>query len=291
MRTSVFLSHNSADKPFARRLASDLENQGITAWIDEAEIKAGESLIEKIRNGIDNAEYVVVILSPRSISSPWVQREVDVAMTQEILGKKIKVIPLMLEKCDLPGFLLGKKYSDFTNESEYADSLSELVKNIGIVFNRTALDGSGPKNHLGLAIDRASTKALPYLIKPFHRPYQYMGMTVADAAKAVNGTPNEVGNIIVDSDECHMLLEAEGNFINYVDIDIKNTAPHFQDQDFESEPILGTLSINPAELELVRKKTHCHVYYDHRKKLKISVMCVYDGGPLSVGFSSKYYGM
>jgi len=50
MLPTVFLSHNHADKPFVRRLAADLDNQGIPYWLDEAEIKVGESLIEKIRS-------------------------------------------------------------------------------------------------------------------------------------------------------------------------------------------------------------------------------------------------
>ena len=87
-----------------------------------------------------------------------------------------------------------------------------------------------------------------------------------------------------------MLLEAEGNFINYVDVELRRTAPHYLRQEFDSEPVLGALSINPAEMELVKKATHYHHYYDHRRRLKISVSCLYDGAPLSVGFSSKYYG-
>ena len=117
-----------------------------------------------------------------------------------------------------------------------------------------------------------------------------MGMTIANAAKEVEKEPNKVGNIIVDTDDCHMLLEAEGNFIQYVDIEIKKTTPQYQNREFDSEPVLASLSINPAELDFVRKQTHYHTYYDHRKKLKISVSCLYDGSPLNVGFSSKYYG-
>lgn len=141
------------------------------------------------------------------------------------------------------------------------------------------------------AIDRAVNYGLTVLSKPFHRPFQYIGMTIKDAAKSVNGKPNKVGNIIIDSEQCHLVLEAEGNFISYVDIELKKTAPWSQSRPFDSEAILGVLSINPSELELVRKQTHFHTYYDHRRKLKIGVACHYEGAPLSVGFSSKYYGM
>jgi hypothetical protein len=291
MRPSIFLSHNHADKSFVRRLAADLENQGISYWLDEAEIKVGESLVEKIRAGIDQVDFVAVVLSPNSIASPWVQRELDVAMNQEILGRRLKVLPLMYKACDLPGFLLGKRYADFTDESRYAAALEDLVKSLGVVFSRSAHAPEAENLNLGQAVDRALNKALPMLSRPFHRPFQYMGMTIQDAAAATGGVPNEVGNIIIDTNECHMLLESEGNFVSYVDISLKRTAPHRQDQEFDSEVILGALSINPSELEFVRKKTHSHTYYDHKKRLKVSVSCHYDGAPLSVGFSSKYYGM
>lgn len=139
------------------------------------------------------------------------------------------------------------------------------------------------------AIDKAIDSGLHLLSAPFYRPFQYIGMSIADAARAVREAPNEVGNIVIDTEQCFMLLEAEGNFISYVDVELKMTAPWSMSRAFNSVAILGVLSINPSELELVRKQTHFHTYYDHKRKLKISVSCQYEGAPLSVGFSSKYY--
>lgn len=289
--TSVFLSHNMEDKTFVRQLARDLDNHGVKYWLDEAEIKVGDSLIEKIRSGLDEVDFVAVILSPNSIASAWVQREMDVAMNQEIYGKRVKVLPIMYQKCELPGFLLGKLYADFTDNTLYEKALEKLVNSIGIVFNKNALESNLTGATLGKALDKAALLNLPLFCKPFHRPFQYIGMSIAVAAEVVGQEPNKVGNIIVESNDCHLFLEAEGNFINYVEVDLLQTAPHFQNQEFDSVPILGSLSINPAELDFVEKNIHSHTYYDHRKKLKISVSCDYDGGPLTVGFSAKYYGM
>lgn len=291
MSVSVFLSHTAADKDFVRKLARDLDNHGVKYWLDEAQIKVGESLIEKIRNGLDEVDYVAVILSPSSIASSWVQREVDVAMNQEIDGKQVKVLPIMYRHCQLPGFLLGKLYADFTDESKYTVAFKRLVESIGIVFNKNALDVSFTKSTLGEAVNKALALTLPLFRAPFHRPFQYIGLSVPEAARAVGHAPNDVGNIVIDTEDCHMLLESEGNFVTYVDVELKRTAPWYQNREFDSEPILGAFSINPAELDLVSKQTHCHVYYDHRKKLKIDVACLYDEGPLSIGFGTKYYGM
>jgi hypothetical protein len=138
--------------------------------------------------------------------------------------------------------------------------------------------------------DKATKAGVSPLKAPFSRPFQYIGMSTANAARASGGTPNTGGNIVIDSAQAHMLLEATGGVITYVDVELKQTAPCSQTTAFDSEPVLGALSMNQSELELARKQTHFHTYYDHKRKLKVGVRCLDDGAPLSVGLSSKYYG-
>lgn len=145
--SSIFLSHNSKDKPFVRKLANDLRRHGFYVWVDEAEIKIGDSLIEKIREGIDEVEYVGVVLSTNSINSEWVKREIDIAMNQEIEGKKVKVLPIMLEKVDPPSFLKGKLYADFTTEEAYPQGLDLIVDRLSANPNKN-LSGSFSKNEV-----------------------------------------------------------------------------------------------------------------------------------------------
>lgn len=291
MRVSIFLSHSSIDKPFARQLARDLDNQGVTCWLDEAEIKIGDYLIEKLKRAIEDVEYLAVILSPEAVASDWVQREVEIAINQEIQGRRLKVLPILYRRCDPPDFLLDRVHGDFTDTSKYAASFEKLMSSIGLVFNRNAFLAEQSGSHLGMATDKAWNRSIPVLSKPFHRPLQYIGMTIQEAAREVGAQPNSVGNIVIETDDCLLLLEAEGNFVQYVDLTLKFTGPHTQAQGFDSEAILGAVSISPAELELVRKASHYHAYYDHAKKMKIGVSCQYDGAPLSIGFSRKYYGM
>ncbi|ELQ6127167.1 toll/interleukin-1 receptor domain-containing protein [Cronobacter sakazakii] len=130
---SVFLSHNSKDKPFVRKLAESLRSEGHVVWIDEAEINIGDSLIEKIREGLDKVDYVAAILSKNSVESAWVQRELDISSNREIAEKRVILLPLMLQHVDLPGFLMGKRYGDFTSEEAYDHSLQELLKVLGPV--------------------------------------------------------------------------------------------------------------------------------------------------------------
>jgi light-regulated signal transduction histidine kinase (bacteriophytochrome) len=125
-KPSIFLSHNKIDKQFARRLATDLKLAGAEVWFDEAEIKLGDSLISKIENGIDVTDYLGIVLSPDSVNSSWVRKEVEIALNKEILGKKVIVLPFLYRECKIPGFLLGKKYADFRSEENYISALNEI---------------------------------------------------------------------------------------------------------------------------------------------------------------------
>lgn len=133
MRPDLFLSHNSLDKPFARRLATDLQASGIRTWLDEAEMRIGDSLIEKIAEGIAGAEYLGVVLSPRSVQSAWVQKELNIALSREIGGRKIKVLPILLETCEIPIFLQDKFYADFRAPDSYEKGLNLLQRSMGVL--------------------------------------------------------------------------------------------------------------------------------------------------------------
>jgi hypothetical protein len=139
--SSIFLSHSHKDKTFVNELASDLRRSGYYVWTDDAEIKIGDSLIpddaeikigdsliQKIREGIDRVAYVGVVLSIDSINSEWVKKELDIAMNQEIEGRRVKVLPLLLDDVELPGFLIGKKYADFRDKQLYDKSIEEIKK-------------------------------------------------------------------------------------------------------------------------------------------------------------------
>jgi hypothetical protein len=127
----VFLSHSHADKPFVKRLAADLRNAGHSVWIDEAEIKIGDSLINKISAGLDQVDFVVAVLSETSVASEWVSRELEIASNREIKERRVVVLPLLVSDVALPGFLKGKRYGDFRIDEQYDAAFQELLVALG----------------------------------------------------------------------------------------------------------------------------------------------------------------
>lgn len=126
----VFLSHSWADKPLARRLANDLREHDIAVWLDEAEMAIGDSLIEKIGAAIESVEFVLALLSRDSVQSSWVQRELEIAITHQINGRDLTVLPIVVDDCQIPPFLVGRLYSDLRSQDRYPEILEELRRRI-----------------------------------------------------------------------------------------------------------------------------------------------------------------
>lgn len=127
---TLFLSHNKNDKRFVRRLAHSLELHGVKVWVDEAEIRVGDSLIQKISEGLLGAQFLGVVLSPNSVTSSWVQRELEIATIREISGQRVCVIPVLYKDCDIPIFLQGKLYADFRNKRMFPNSLIKILDTV-----------------------------------------------------------------------------------------------------------------------------------------------------------------
>ncbi len=121
----AFLSHSSKDKPFVRQLAADLTREGISVWLDEQMIRVGDSITDKVSQGLAESDYFLIALSDNAVQSEWVRKELNQALISEIEERKVRILPLKLSSCDIPALIRDKKYADFTKH--YRAGLNELV--------------------------------------------------------------------------------------------------------------------------------------------------------------------
>jgi hypothetical protein len=130
----IFLSHSHSDKVFVRQLKAALNKRGVEdVWVDEAEMLVGDSLIQKIEEGLKKTRYFGAVLSPRSVDSPWVKKELEAAMNKELKTGSVVVLPLLYQQCELPLFLEGKLYADFTLASQFDESVDKLLRRLAFV--------------------------------------------------------------------------------------------------------------------------------------------------------------
>lgn len=114
----VFVSHSSADKPFVRRLVDDLKRAGLRVWLDELELKVGDSIVGGVQGGLGEADYVVAVLSPSAVRSNWVQAELASALMNQISERGTVVLPVVIQDCEIPPLLEDRLYADFRGDYE-----------------------------------------------------------------------------------------------------------------------------------------------------------------------------
>jgi hypothetical protein len=121
----AFLSHSSADKPFIRQLAADLSANGIGVWLDEQRIHVGDSIPEKVAQGLADSDFFLIAVSERSVGSEWVKKELNGALVNEVERRNVHVLPLKLDSSKMPAAISDKKYADFSKS--YKAGLEELL--------------------------------------------------------------------------------------------------------------------------------------------------------------------
>jgi hypothetical protein len=126
MDIRAFLSHSSTDKECARRLADALQQEAIKVWLDERELRIGDSLWDEIGAGIDDSTFLLILISPRSVASTWVRRELNAGLSNEIAAGRKIVLPIVAERTELPVFLRERLYCDLS--AGFDEGVAALVR-------------------------------------------------------------------------------------------------------------------------------------------------------------------
>lgn len=93
----VFISHSTKDDAFVRQLRQALEALGISVWVDSRELRGGSKLAPEIEEAIERARHFVAVISPHTVESPWVRREIRKALEVEARrkGEGYRVVPVL----------------------------------------------------------------------------------------------------------------------------------------------------------------------------------------------------
>lgn len=122
----VFISHSTKDRWIARQIAKLLEAAGdIKTFLDERDIKVGDSIPESIRTNIQECNEFLVLLTRNSINRPWVLIEISAAWGQ---GKRIIAIVDKVPPEEMPEIMLPYKAVDLNDLEEYIRQVEERVK-------------------------------------------------------------------------------------------------------------------------------------------------------------------
>jgi hypothetical protein len=151
MLWDVFISHASEDKTaVARPLAERLREMGLRVWLDEAQLRVGDSLRAKIDEGLAQSRYGVVILSHAFFEKRWPQRELGA-----LFSRPNAVLPVWHNlRADVVASLSPMLADVVAASTE--DGLDRVAVKIVDVTGRRRTPGGAYTSRLGIRPERIS---------------------------------------------------------------------------------------------------------------------------------------
>src|SRR4051812_24694825 len=122
----VFLSHSSRDKPVVRAVAERLRADGLRVWLDDWEIRPGDSIPSKIEDGLERSRVLVLCMSADAFGSDWATLESQTFRFRDPLNKDRRFIPLRLDAAAIKGSLAQFLYIDWRPEA-HQQAYAKLV--------------------------------------------------------------------------------------------------------------------------------------------------------------------
>ena len=124
----LFISYARRDAEFAQKLNAGLHDRGVATWIDELGIRSGADWPDRIATAIEDCTAMLIVLTPDSMNSKWVRRELEFADARDK-----KILPLLHRHTKLPStyeLRFGSvQRADFTH-GDFDDNLAQLIVSI-----------------------------------------------------------------------------------------------------------------------------------------------------------------
>jgi hypothetical protein len=158
----AFLSYAWEDRQLAERLAAALQANGIDTWWAGWCIGAGDSLRQKIDEGLADCTHFLVLLTPASIAKPWVNQEMDAGLVRK-LNENTRFIAVRsgLAAAALPPLLAGMLSPSI---DDFDADIRQLVNDIHGVLRKPPL---GPPPLSVPAIETGYSPAATAVAKVF----------------------------------------------------------------------------------------------------------------------------
>ena len=80
----IFISHSGEDTWIARQIAKEIDSRGAKPFLDEADVDVGAEFEEDIREFLDKADELLVLVTPWSLERPYVWAEIGAAWIRRI---------------------------------------------------------------------------------------------------------------------------------------------------------------------------------------------------------------
>jgi hypothetical protein len=121
----------NADKKIVDNIDSWLhEIAGIPLLYDGRNLLSNIIIDSQLEDAIIQCRAMIIILSKSTISSGWVKKQLDIAREQHNNFRDFRIIPLLIEACDIPDNLYITKWINLIDGRINIESAYELLKGL-----------------------------------------------------------------------------------------------------------------------------------------------------------------
>jgi uncharacterized protein YjbI with pentapeptide repeats len=149
---TVFISYSSHNQAFAKRLYTDLQSSGVRCWFAPEDLKIGDKIRPRIDESIRLYDKLLLVLSQHSVTSQWVEQEVETALEKERKEQRTVLFPIRLDETVMeieggwPALIRNTRtIGDFTRwkrHDAYQKALDRLLRDLKAEASK--LEAAGP---------------------------------------------------------------------------------------------------------------------------------------------------
>jgi len=123
----IFISHSSADNDLVKKAVKMIEKYRLEYWVDYDQIEEGDSITEKINEGLRDSTHFFLMWSKKARNSQWVTEETSIIMSPGYKEKLTRIL-FVLEELEPPyGFSM---YQHWIDDEKVDGEVKDVVKNI-----------------------------------------------------------------------------------------------------------------------------------------------------------------
>lgn len=139
--SSLFISYAHQDEAIAKRLYNDLRKKDVPCWFAPHDLRPGTPILRGLEEAIHLQDKFLLVLSRDAVNSRWIEREVDVALHQEIKRGQDVLFPIRLDNAVLESSagwatrLQHRHIGDFTDwqdDTAYQQAFSTLLGHLKV---------------------------------------------------------------------------------------------------------------------------------------------------------------
>ncbi len=128
----VFISYSHDDDDWVQNwLLHRLEDAGLSVCIDFRDFDIGVPSLVNIEQAVERSRKTLLVLTPSWVKSEWTSFEALLVQTDDPIGLRRRMLPIMLKPCELPKRIAMLTYADFTKPKRRESELQRIIAALG----------------------------------------------------------------------------------------------------------------------------------------------------------------